>query len=818
MTLVALKDKKCRRDRVSDEEKELFKTFTKWVGNLLAVLTIGLLLYHRLETVAAAVTLILALGYIGGAWLSRKSANLYPGAIFFSLGYILTIGMLVAPGTLLLFGLPLAFLLFGLGYFLKHRLGDDFRKPLDTAGHLSVFLLIGILFYQGALISNYALVIISLAIYSGLYLGLFLLARERWYLLPGAIVFSFVYYFLLKGIPLISPTALPAYFVAIGLAYAVLGFFLAGRGKAQQSTPLYTAAVILLLGTTGLALVGGGFQGGGSIFVFLVSALAYGLLFLFTRRDEFIYLITLSLGLLVYNLVKVSGDKFSLKLIDFFLYALIALGLLLLYPLLKRLLRSAKPFSLFIIRNWKGMLIFSLPLAALILLFVLFSGVETTENPYFCAACHNTEPQFKRQYQNWQSSAHKEVACIKCHYPPGLQGLVAGKIDGIRHLALYITKSIPTVQHARIEDRSCLQCHSREQLYRPMVFAGKIKFNHEVHLSGEVRGMKLPCTTCHAHTVEDGTHFEVEKSACFTCHLQNPGEKGTAIGSCLTCHNLPGKTIVLENGSEFVHTEFFAGKKEKDIDCMRCHSEVTRGKGEASLQRCISCHDVKFKVNNVDELHRFHLEKKKVDCFECHTPIKHGIIRKTAGLAPECATCHGSGHSVPERLYAGKGGVGVKDDPSPMYSANVDCQGCHRYESKTVPPAPGGVKIANRQSCISCHGEAFGGILGYWKKDTAEKMNEVKDVFTAIEEKLPLLKGKADEITLKEAGELYKRAKVNYNLVREDGSYGAHNKNYIDSLLEKAKKDAQASLKLLEKENSKLMKPQEKRFTTESTE
>ena len=45
--------------------------------------------------------------------------------------------------------------------------------------------------------------------------------------------------------------------------------------------------------------------------------------------------------------------------------------------------------------------------------------------------------------------------------------------------------------------------------------------------------------------------------------------------------------------------------------------------------------------------------------------------------APDCASCHRSGHSPQQQLYAGIGGRGVDPMPSTMYLAGIHCEGCH---------------------------------------------------------------------------------------------------------------------------------------------
>ena len=42
--------------------------------------------------------------------------------------------------------------------------------------------------------------------------------------------------------------------------------------------------------------------------------------------------------------------------------------------------------------------------------------VEVSSQPEFCGTCHVMDPYF----QSWETSTHKEVACVDCHIPPGI--------------------------------------------------------------------------------------------------------------------------------------------------------------------------------------------------------------------------------------------------------------------------------------------------------------------------------------------------------------------------------------------------------------
>ncbi len=78
-------------------------------------------------------------------------------------------------------------------------------------------------------------------------------------------------------------------------------------------------------------------------------------------------------------------------------------------------------------------------LGAFVLMLVLLTACAGmyTSRPEFCRSCHIMEPYYK----SWQESSHKDVPCIKCHFPPGIGEKVRGKMLGLVQLAKYVTHS-----------------------------------------------------------------------------------------------------------------------------------------------------------------------------------------------------------------------------------------------------------------------------------------------------------------------------------------------------------------------------------------
>ncbi len=753
-------------------------------SGLLSLLAASLLLYYRAATEGVYVAAALAIGYLVATLLSRKPVYLYPASLFLSASYLLAIRPLGDYNTYLLLSLPLLLGFYGLGYYLKGRFIQDYLAPLHLAGHVTTAFLISLLLHHNALVTSHGIIAISLGAYSGLYLLLMKAHKERWFLFPSLIIFSLAYFFALPLIP-VAPEVRPVYYVAIGVLYVLLGKGIEGMLGSEWARPAYGAALVITLATSAVVLIKGDPYAG--IGVFLISALVYGLMVFLFKREEFIYLVTLSLGFLAYNFLQISGDRFSRSLVNYYLYGLIILGLVFLYPFAREAFRFGRPFSLFIVRNWKGVMVFSLPLLALVPLVALSYTMEVTANPYFCGSCHNMKPQFEA----WRQSSHKEIGCVTCHYPPGLEPLVRGKVEGLVDVVKYFSGQY-SEPHAEVSDRACLRsgCHSQEVLYKGLLYKGKVKYDHRPHLAQEARGMGLRCATCHTH-IKEGEHFQVEDGVCFTCHLGKKKGKEVAIGSCLTCHEVPGMTIEGPYG-RYNHREFFEGRL---VPCGYCHSRVTRGDGEVQGDRCLSCHRGISRIGEPGLLHERHVSApkvRKVECFECHGQVEHGI--KVRGeFSPGCGSCHSGQHQAPQKVYAGIGGKGVRPIPSPMFAASVDCNACHRFGlAKGTGPVPGKIMKVRKEACDNCHGsdKGYSAIVEVWQADTREGMARVEALFKKVEERLEIARGPEGA---KVKG-LYERAKLNYGLAVSDGSLGIHNYSYVEELLKKAREDLEEAL------------------------
>ena len=266
---------------------------------------------------------------------------------------------------------------------------------------------------------------------------------------------------------------------------------------------------------------------------------------------------------------------------------------------------------------WQGAAL----LGACVLLLTVGTGTAGwyTSRSQFCNSCHIMEPY----YTSWQESSHKDVACTKCHFPPGVAEKARGKVLGLLQLAKYVTQTQGPRPVAEIPDASCLRsgCHETRLLSGRVDFKG-IAFDHGKHLGHLSQGIELRCTSCHSQIVQ-GAHMTVTESTCFLCHFKD-GHFNEGLGACTRCHQIPETEFDLGGGVKFDHDLAY----EQGVDCQSCHSDLIRGQGEVPQERCTVCHNRPDDLKRYQDgpfLHKTHVSDHKVDCTMCHLEVHHSL-------------------------------------------------------------------------------------------------------------------------------------------------------------------------------------------------
>ena len=462
--------------------------------------------------------------------------------------------------------------------------------------------------------------------------------------------------------------------------------------------------------------------------------------------------------------------------------------------------------------HWKGLLVFfAVSFCIFILMIVLL--LKATASYKFCGMCHNMDTYI----ESWKNSSHKEVSCLECHFEPGVWGELKGKWKAQTHVVMKITGTAPPRPHTEISDSSCLRegCHSTSELKADTINFKGVDFSHETHLDSLRRGKKLKCVSCHSQIVQ-GEHLTVTETTCFMCHFYDK-ENHLEISDCQTCHTSSRTKIYVDADADmpFVHKDYI----ERGVNCEQCHFGIIYGNGHIMDNVCVQCHSEPHLLEgsySSEKMHFNHVTAHKVECFRCHANIDHFIAReksnkylerqeiiKTAvinsGLHYDnnCAKCHTfEQHQSIHKMYAGVGGLEVKEMPSAMYKAHLDCASCHL----TVYDVDGETRKLKRsgfdeliKSCSECHGAGYDDMAKHWKDVLSKEL--AKTSATLRETNQILAQSGSPEAT-----KLYEVAQKNYLFVKN--SYGIHNIDYALGLLadsrnrcEKAKAIADSSYK-----------------------
>jgi len=411
-------------------------------------------------------------------------------------------------------------------------------------------------------------------------------------------------------------------------------------------------------------------------------------------------------------------------------------------------------------------------LVGFVLLF--FLSTELTSRPAFCATCHNMKPYI----EGWKASTHSDVTCTDCHFPPGFKNKIKGKITAASMVVNYMTgiykKSKPW---AEIEDESCLRpgCHVERLLEGPVLFQGKVKFDHKPHLTNLRRGKELRCTSCHSQIVQ-GEHISVTETTCFLCHFKNQTIE-SPVDDCTWCHQPP---VESEETPDISYDHSFVN--ENQISCKKCHGSMQVGDGAVLIERCSSCHaevDKLDKFNDDEFMHKNHVTDHKVECIQCHSLIQHKSVSRSQDIMPDCYTCHQNTHNAQLGLFSGIGGKDLPHNPNPMFTSGLNCQGCHVVHTVKEGHAElGGTLTSNSEACDNCHGEGYNRLLGQWSNLMEAKMLLVEET---LEEARKAIKSVKDPGTRGKLQEKFVHATYNFDLVKKGNII--HNIMYSDQLL-----------------------------------
>jgi nitrate/TMAO reductase-like tetraheme cytochrome c subunit len=330
-----------------------------------------------------------------------------------------------------------------------------------------------------------------------------------------------------------------------------------------------------------------------------------------------------------------------------------------------------------------------------------FAAVRYSEQPSFCATCHEMAPY----HDAWAKGPHKGVSCVTCHVAPGTTAQYTHKIAALKEVLDHFTTSpkFPT-SAVIVPDSRCTSCHTT----LPAKTASG--FDHASHLA---RGTCVSCHTGVGHSVTTtalaaaGILDSATATAAAGADLAHAGTSHVAVmcsrchdltKTCEKCHTPPAKhypaacTTCHDPKTPFAsgvfdHTSPAAGA------CSTCHAKPAGHRATAAS--CPTCH----RKAGVDWSFT---HPSSASCATCHSKAKAHVATSLA-----CATCHRSpGHSWAFTHPASTSCASCHTPPASHFSGA--CATCHK---PTIPfasavfqhpgiSAPHGV---SGKPCAACH-------------------------------------------------------------------------------------------------------------------
>jgi hypothetical protein len=479
-------------------------------------------------------------------------------------------------------------------------------------------------------------------------------------------------------------------------------------------------------------------------------------------------------------------------------------------------------------RRWRGRILLIAVATALVVGALALGGLyKLSASPLLCNSCHIMKPYV----QAWKTSKHNNVACVDCHYPPGLRDTIWVKYQALAQVAKWATQTYSSKPFAEVEDASCLRsgCHSSQLLEGKVAFKRGIIFDHGPHLKGERRGRQLRCTSCHSQIVV-GTHIEVTTTTCYLCHFKGmkTAREFHPLGGCPVCHTAP-KGDIQVGTITFNHESLV----KRGVACEKCHLNVVEGNGEAPRERCFTCHNQPEKLQRYADtsfIHDFHVAGHNIECARCHSEIRHrlpppigltvsGLIQwllepsraeaaghsaqaqpRRLGQPPpekvpeghptgrarelDCKACHQATHRGVLEMYMGMGGKGTPMIPSHMFQVRVECVACHvePERGKAQATIVGQTFRPSESACLGCHGEQYKGMLETWSRTMGAMVVAVREKLIAAELAMATISPKHPQYTKVKAQ--IADARRNVDLVRL--GKGVHNVFFAADLLKVA--------------------------------
>ncbi len=346
--------------------------------------------------------------------------------------------------------------------------------------------------------------------------------------------------------------------------------------------------------------------------------------------------------------------------------------------------------------------------AAMVLLLGVLGAAQASDQPTFCASCHEMTPY----YDAWSEGAHADISCVACHVDAGLTDRVSHKVVALGEVWKHVTEdpTFPLPEPPPVPDERCMACHESVDID----ISGRTHAEHAGDKS---------CAQCHAtvgHDVSNASLIEADifnpaaAEARARLVVASVGQgadniEGHVTTRCSSCHDM--QTVGCEN----CHTPTHEQKTEtcsvchaaaaewlfthpSEGACESCHAVPDGHTTIATDKTCESCH------SQIGESWAFAHPGTDSTCTSCHsTPSDH--------RSGSCTSCHATGRSWAFKHPGSSACASCHKAPSSHYGSS--CSSCHSsarsWSSASFrhPGVPGGEHSYRSFSCTSCHPSGY---------------------------------------------------------------------------------------------------------------
>ena len=202
---------------------------------------------------------------------------------------------------------------------------------------------------------------------------------------------------------------------------------------------------------------------------------------------------------------------------------------------------------------------------------------------------------------------------------------------------------------------------------------------------------------------------------------------------------------------------------------------------------CANCHagveEFSTEIFGMQFPHKKHLIEQKIECSSCHSNIRtHGEFIATK---KSCAVCHhedsskdldcGKCHKLQQTFYQGGVMDGEEIPKDIMAEAEVECLDCHLGGNKKI-------YRSDKGKCAECHDEDYAEMHTEWQ---TKVRGLVSSLAQSIKEKRNLSLNSQER-------DLLRRAEMELERIKLDGSFGVHNYMFIEETLTDLKKTVES--------------------------